>query len=268
MPGQAHAYIGPGAGFALAGSFFAVFAAICSALLMLLTWPVRLLCAALFWRRAVRAKPRQARRDPRPRRPGPRPDRDACSPRASCRTWPRCATRAASSRWARTLPPISPVAWSSFQTGVNPGKHNIFDFLDARPATPTSRSSARSRSGRRGAILRLGKYRIPARQGRRAAAAQEQAVLERARASTASSTASSACRSRFRRRSSAACSSRRCACPTCAARRACSRTTRREPRAKARRPAAKCTRRHASGNTVRAELDRPAEPAAAPTAAR
>ncbi len=28
-----------------------------------------------------------------------------------------------------TVPPISPVAWSSFQTGVNPGKHNIFDFL-------------------------------------------------------------------------------------------------------------------------------------------
>src|SRR5689334_21136535 len=28
-----------------------------------------------------------------------------------------------------TLPPISPVAWSSFQTGVNPGKHHIFDFL-------------------------------------------------------------------------------------------------------------------------------------------
>src|SRR5207244_4568611 len=28
-----------------------------------------------------------------------------------------------------TLPTISPVAWSSFQTGVNPGKHNIFDFL-------------------------------------------------------------------------------------------------------------------------------------------
>ncbi len=28
-----------------------------------------------------------------------------------------------------TIPSISPVAWSSFQTGVNPGKHNIFDFL-------------------------------------------------------------------------------------------------------------------------------------------
>jgi len=28
-----------------------------------------------------------------------------------------------------TFPAISPVAWSTFQTGVNPGKHNIFDFL-------------------------------------------------------------------------------------------------------------------------------------------
>ena len=25
-----------------------------------------------------------------------------------------------------TEPPISPVAWSTFATGVNPGKHNIF----------------------------------------------------------------------------------------------------------------------------------------------
>ena len=28
-----------------------------------------------------------------------------------------------------TCPAISPVAWSTFQTGVNPGKHNIYDFL-------------------------------------------------------------------------------------------------------------------------------------------
>ena len=30
---------------------------------------------------------------------------------------------------ATTIPSMSPVAWSSFQTGVNPGKHNIYDFL-------------------------------------------------------------------------------------------------------------------------------------------
>src|SRR5262249_35856225 len=28
-----------------------------------------------------------------------------------------------------TQPSESPVAWSSFATGVNPGKHNIYDFL-------------------------------------------------------------------------------------------------------------------------------------------
>ena len=59
-----------------------------------------------------------------------------------------------------TLPPISPVAWSSFQTGVNPGKHNIFDFLmpDLRSYQPKL-SSVEIRPPRRS--LRLGKYRFP-----------------------------------------------------------------------------------------------------------
>ncbi len=30
-------------------------------------------------------------------------------------------------------PPVSSVAWSSFMTGKNPGKHNIFGFIDRRP---------------------------------------------------------------------------------------------------------------------------------------
>ncbi len=29
-----------------------------------------------------------------------------------------------------TIPPLSPVAWASFLTGVNPGKHGIFDFFN------------------------------------------------------------------------------------------------------------------------------------------
>ena len=32
-------------------------------------------------------------------------------------------------RLATTTPPLSPVAWSTFSTGVNPGKHGIFDFV-------------------------------------------------------------------------------------------------------------------------------------------
>ena len=61
---------------------------------------------------------------------------------------------------ASTVPPISPVAWSSFQTGVNPGKHNIFDFLtpDLRTYQPKL-SSTEIRPPRR--ALGLGKYRLP-----------------------------------------------------------------------------------------------------------
>jgi predicted AlkP superfamily phosphohydrolase/phosphomutase len=33
------------------------------------------------------------------------------------------------SRLASTQPSESPTAWSSFATGVNPGKHSIYDFL-------------------------------------------------------------------------------------------------------------------------------------------
>lgn len=34
-----------------------------------------------------------------------------------------------------TLPPETPVAWSAIATGVNPGKHGIFDFLHRDPKT-------------------------------------------------------------------------------------------------------------------------------------
>ena len=39
------------------------------------------------------------------------------------------------SRLRTTNPAESPVAWSSFSTGKNPGKHGIFDFLHRDPAT-------------------------------------------------------------------------------------------------------------------------------------
>ena len=40
-PATAHAYIGPGAGVAVVGSFFVMFVAILSAVSVLLTWPIR-----------------------------------------------------------------------------------------------------------------------------------------------------------------------------------------------------------------------------------
>src|SRR5262249_3235470 len=39
------------------------------------------------------------------------------------------------SRLRTTYPAQTPVAWSSFATGTNPGGHGIFDFISRNPAT-------------------------------------------------------------------------------------------------------------------------------------
>jgi predicted AlkP superfamily phosphohydrolase/phosphomutase len=158
-PAAAHAYIGPGAGFALAGSFLAVFAAFLSAFLLIFTWPIRLLIRLLF-RRNPLAHSRVKKivilgldgldygLTEKMLSEGKLPNLDALRKQGCFKSL------------ASTLPPISPVAWSSFQTGVNPGKHNIFDFLtpDLQTYEPKL-SSVEIRPPRR--ILRLGKYRIP-----------------------------------------------------------------------------------------------------------
>jgi predicted AlkP superfamily phosphohydrolase/phosphomutase len=64
------------------------------------------------------------------------------------------------SKLRTTFPAISPVAWSTFMTGVNPGKHNIYDFL----ARDTSNylpylSSAEIKGPKR--HIKIGKYSIP-----------------------------------------------------------------------------------------------------------
>lgn len=158
-PRTAHAYIGPGAGFALAGSFLAVFAAIGSALLLLLTWPVRLVWRAVFRRRAP-ARSRVKRvvilgLDGLDYGLTQQFLEEGKLPHLAALRDKGCFKPLAS-----TLPPISPVAWSSFQTGVNPGKHNIFDFLtpDTRTYQPKL-SSVEIRPPRRS--LRLGKRRFP-----------------------------------------------------------------------------------------------------------
>src|SRR5262249_31123007 len=63
-------------------------------------------------------------------------------------------------RLRTTFPALSPVAWSTFATGVSPAKHNIFDFLDRSLKSYVPQlSSARVSNPER--ILRLGRFRIP-----------------------------------------------------------------------------------------------------------
>ena len=159
IPSQAHAYIGPGAGFALAGSFLAVFAALLSAVLALLTWPVRLVARALLGRRGL-ARSRVKRvvilgLDGL--------DYSLTEKLLSQGKLPHLAAlrdQGCFKPLATTVPSISPVAWSSFQTGVNPGKHNIFDFLtpDLRTYQPKL-SSVEIRPPRR--AIRLGTFQFP-----------------------------------------------------------------------------------------------------------
>jgi len=123
------AYIGPGAGITFLGSFFILFLAMGLLGLSLLTWPIRFL---IQWvkRRRLRLKPLASRvviigLD------GLEPSRvRRLMAEGKLPNFQKLADSGSISELASTLPPISPVAWSSFQTGVNPGKHNIYDFLN------------------------------------------------------------------------------------------------------------------------------------------
>lgn len=66
---------------------------------------------------------------------------------------------------ATSTPPLSPVAWSTFITGSDPGAHGIFDFIHREPATlepflSTSRTVPPSR------MLTLGRWQFPLSGGR------------------------------------------------------------------------------------------------------
>src|SRR6185436_12224838 len=125
-PTPADAYIGPGAGFALFSSFFVFITTVVIAALSLLVWPFRKL-----WRLTLRT-----------RRGRPLIKRlvilgfDGQDPRLTDRylqagrlpNFHKLAATGSYNRLRTTFPSVSPVAWSSFSTGTNPARHNIFDF--------------------------------------------------------------------------------------------------------------------------------------------
>lgn len=55
--------------------------------------------------------------------------------RGECPNLARLAREGSYRRLATTLPAQTPVAWSSFAVGANPGAHGIFDFLTRDPAS-------------------------------------------------------------------------------------------------------------------------------------
>jgi len=158
FPTPADAYIGPGAGFAVLGSFAVIFVTMILAGVSLLIWPFRMAWRAI--RRRTRSKPLVKRLivvgfDGQEPRITERMMAEGRLPNFSA-----LAEKGGYSRLRSTFPSITPVAWSSFTTGTNPGKHNIFDFLDRDPRTYLPRLSS-TEIGSVNRELKLGKLRIP-----------------------------------------------------------------------------------------------------------
>jgi len=153
------AYIGPGAGFAFLGSFLTLLLGLFLGFVSLLLWPFRMLWGVIRGRRGY--KHAKIRRliflgldglDPalleRYMAQGKLPHFSQLRETGGFR------------RLRTTFPAMSPVAWSTFATGVNPACHNIFDFLNrSLKSYMPELSSARVHNPER--VLKLGKYRIP-----------------------------------------------------------------------------------------------------------
>src|SRR5436190_5901440 len=158
-PESAHAYLGPGAGFTIVSTFFVLFAAIASAFVVLLTWPFRWVLKLIF--RPKRAGISKARRVVIIGLDGQDPElNEKWMNEGLLPNFSRLRESGAFARLGTTLPAESPVAWSSFQTGCNPGKHRIYDFLvpNRKSLMPELSSANVTAPGR---TLKLGKYLLP-----------------------------------------------------------------------------------------------------------
>lgn len=158
-PAIAHAYVGPGAGVAFLTTALMLLTTSVLVVLGLLLWPFRQL-----YRLLTRKRP--------PKKPAIKRavivGLDGLDPDLVARFMAegklpflqKLSEKGCFQKLGTTFPAMSPVAWSSFATGVNPSKHGIFDFLtrDPRSYLPEL-SSAHVGSPRR--HLTLGSYRIP-----------------------------------------------------------------------------------------------------------
>jgi predicted AlkP superfamily phosphohydrolase/phosphomutase len=153
------AYIGPGAGFVFLESFFTLVVSILASLLSIFLWPFRMLLRIARRRRGFGAA--RIRKLIFLGLDGLDPElTERFMAEGKLPNLARLREQGSYRRLRTTFPALSPVAWSTFATGVNPSKHNIFDFLnrDLRSYVPEL-SSSRVQPSRR--VLRIGKFRIP-----------------------------------------------------------------------------------------------------------
>lgn len=153
------AYVGPGAGFAVLGSFLSLLAGFLIGFLSLLVWPFRMV-----WRLVRRRSGFVKAHVKKVIFLG----LDGLDPKLTERyleegklpNLARLKEQGSYSRLRTTFPALSPVAWSTFATGVNPAKHNIFDFLNRNLKSYVPELAA-AKVHKPARTLKLGRFRIP-----------------------------------------------------------------------------------------------------------
>ena len=158
-PTPVEAYVGPGAGFAFVSSLFILLATMVLAVVTLLTWPIRLVVQKVRGSRALAAS--RVKRVIVLGLDGQDPElTEQLMNEGVLPNFTKLRQQGSFHRLRTTLLAESPVAWTSFQTGCNPGKHRVFDFLAPnRKSHLPELSSARVEPPKRS--LPLGPFRIP-----------------------------------------------------------------------------------------------------------
>lgn len=128
-PADLAAYVGPGAGFAFVGSFLSLAIAFLVGAASLLILPFRILWRTI--RGAQGYKKAHVKKVIFLGLDGLEPTlTEKFLAEGKMPNLAKLRDEGQYSTLRTTFPPLSPVAWSTFATGSNPGKHNMFDFLN------------------------------------------------------------------------------------------------------------------------------------------
>jgi predicted AlkP superfamily phosphohydrolase/phosphomutase len=156
---SALSYIGPGAGFAFLSSFLVLLLTFALAVFYLLSWPLRFMVRRIF-RKGPKTKTDIKRviiigldgMDPELTK--------GFMDQGKLPNFKKLSAEGTFTKLGTSYPSISPVAWSSFMTGVDPSHHNIFDFITRDPCTYQPMLTSAD-IGKASKVLPIGKYMIP-----------------------------------------------------------------------------------------------------------
>ena len=163
LPAMAHAYIGPGAGFALISSFMTLVIAFFTAFFALLTFPIRYVIRSQRRRHSLaRSKVKKVivlgldGLDPK--------ITEAMMDRGELPNLRALRQKGQYRHLGTSTPALSPVAWSTFACGADGSRHGIWDFLARDRATYLPKlSSSEVYGGQK--FFRLGPLAIPRGRG-------------------------------------------------------------------------------------------------------